>query len=103
MCISSEDTFLELHEKLRQNEVGTVDAGRSLLYSRFLDPKRYDLGRFGQSRINKRLNHNKNKEACILTSKDVFYIINALINFRAASTREDDIDHLGNRRVRSVG
>ena len=103
VCLSSEDAFLELHEKLRQNEVGTVDAGRYLLYSRFLDPKKYDLGRFGRSRINKRLNHNKNKEACILTSKDVFYIINALINFRAASTREDDIDHLGNRRVRSVG
>ena len=57
---------------------------------------------FGRSRINKRLNHTKNEKYCILAFKDVFYIINVLTNFRVASNHEDDIDHLGNQRVRSV-
>ena len=101
--ISLEDAFLELHNKLRQGEPATVKASKLLLYSRFFDPKRYDLGRVGRYKINKRLNLDANAGIHILTSKDVFYIINELINFRLAPTMEDDIDHLGNRRLRSVG
>ena len=101
--ISLEEAFLELHNKLRQGEPATVKAGQLLLYSRFFDPKRYDLGRVGRYKINKRLNLDTNPGVHILTSKDVFYIINELINFRLASTIDDDIDHLGNRRLRSVG
>jgi DNA-directed RNA polymerase subunit beta len=101
--ISLEDAFLELHNKLRPGEPATVKAGQLLLYSRFFDPKRYDLGRVGRYKINKRLNLDINNGVHILTSKDVFYIVNELINFRLAPTMEDDIDHLGNRRLRSVG
>jgi DNA-directed RNA polymerase subunit beta len=101
--ISLEDAFLELHNKLRQGEPATVKAGQLLLYSRFFDPKRYDLGRVGRYKINKRLSLDTNTGVHILTSKDVFYIVNELINFRLAPTMEDDIDHLGNRRLRSVG
>jgi DNA-directed RNA polymerase subunit beta len=98
-----EDAFLELHNKLRPGEPATVKAGQQLLYSRFFDPKRYDLGRVGRYKINKRLNLDIKTQVRILTSKDVLYIINELINFRLAPTVEDDIDHLGNRRIRSVG
>ena len=101
--ISLEDAFLELHNKLRPGEPATLKAGQLLLYSRFFDPKRYDLGRVGRYKINKRLNLDIHNGVHILTSKDVFYIINELINFRLAPTMEDDIDHLGNRRLRSVG
>jgi len=101
--ISLEDAFLELHNKLKQGEPATVKASKLLLYSRFFDPKRYDLGRVGRYKINNRLNLDANAEIHILTSRDVFYIINELINFRLAPTMEDDIDHLGNRRLRSVG
>ena len=101
--ISLEDAFLELHNKLRPGEPSTVKAGQQLLYSKFFDPKRYDLGRVGRYKINKRLKLDIKNGVHILTSKDVLYIVNELINFRLAPTIEDDIDHLGNRRIRSVG
>ena len=101
--ISLEDTFLEVHNKLRPGEPATFKAGQQILYSRFFDPKRYDLGRVGRYKINTRLNLDIEKNIHILTSKDVLYIVDELINFRLAPTVEDDIDHLGNRRIRSVG
>ena len=101
--ISVEDTFIEIHNKLRPGEPATVKAGQQLLYSRFFDPKRYDLGRVGRYKINKRLNLTIDKTVHILTAQDVLSIVNELINFRIAPTLEDDIDHLGNRRIRSVG
>ena len=73
------------------------------MYSRFFDPKRYDLGRVGRYKINKRLNLTIDRTVHILTAQDVLSIVNELINFRIAPTLEDDIDHLGNRRIRSVG
>ena len=101
--ISLEDTFLEVYSKLRPGEPATVKGGQQILYSRFFDPKRYDLGHVGRYKINKRLRLNIEKNIHILTSKDVLAIVNELINFRITPTTEDDIDHLGNRRVRSVG
>ena len=101
--ISLEDTFLEVHNKLRPGEPATFKAGQQILYSRFFDPKRYDLGRVGRYKINKRLNLDIENNIHILTSKDVLFIIDELINFRLSPTAEDDIDHLGNRRIRSVG
>ena len=101
--ISLEDTFLEVHNKLRPGEPATFKAGQQILYSRFFDPKRYDLGRVGRYKINKRLNLDIENNIHILTSKDVLFIVDELINFRLAPTAEDDIDHLGNRRIRSVG
>ena len=101
--ISLADTFLEVHNKLRPGEPATVKAGQQILYSRFFDSKRYDLGRVGRYKINTRLNLKVEKNVHILTSKDLIQIINELINFRLAPTIEDDIDHLGNRRIRSVG
>jgi DNA-directed RNA polymerase subunit beta len=102
-AISLEDTFLEVYSKLRPGEPATVKGGQQILYSRFFDPKRYDLGHVGRYKINKRLGVNIEKNIHILTSKDVLAIVNELINFRVTPTAEDDIDHLGNRRVRSVG
>jgi DNA-directed RNA polymerase subunit beta len=101
--ISLEDTFLEIYSKLRPGEPATVKGGQQILYSRFFDPKRYDLGHVGRYKINKRLGLDIEKNIHILTSKDVLAIVNELINFRITPATEDDIDHLGNRRVRSVG
>ena len=95
--ISLEDTFLEVHNKLRPGEPATFKAGQQILYSRFFDPKRYDLGRVGRYKINKRLNLDIENNIHILTSKDVLFIIDELINFRLSPTAEDDIDHLGNK------
>ena len=98
-----EEAFLEVHNKLRPGEPATVKSGQQLLYSRFFDPKRYDLGYVGRHKINQRLNLDIEEGIGILTSQDALAIINELINFRLIPSMEDDIDHLGNRRVRSVG
>ena len=98
-----EEAFLEVHNKLRPGEPATVKSGQQLLYSRFFDPKRYDLGYVGRHKINQRLNLDIEEDIGILTSQDALAIINELINFRLTPSMEDDIDHLGNRRVRSVG
>jgi DNA-directed RNA polymerase subunit beta len=98
-----DDAFLDVHHKLRPGEPATVKGGQQLLYSRFFDPKRYDLGYVGRHKINTRLNLSTGEDIRILIPNDVLEIINELINFRLTPTVEDDIDHLGNRRIRSVG
>ena len=98
-----DDAFLEVHHKLRPGEPATVKGGQQLLYSRFFDPKRYDLGYVGRHKINQRLNLSISEDVRILIPNDVVAIINELINFRLTPAVEDDIDHLGNRRIRSVG
>lgn len=100
---SLEEAFLEVYTKLKPGEPASIKAGQQILYSRFFDPKRYDLGYVGRYKINKRLGLDVQNNIHILTSKDILQIVNELINFRIAPTLEDDIDHLGNRRVRSVG
>jgi DNA-directed RNA polymerase subunit beta len=101
--LSIEEAFLEVHNILKPGEPTTVKGGQQLLYSRFFDPKRYDLGQVGRHKLNQRLNIDIDQQIRILTPKDVLQIINELIKFRFVQTIEDDIDHLGNRRIRSVG
>jgi DNA-directed RNA polymerase subunit beta len=101
--ISLDEAFLEIYNKLKPGEPATVKAGQQILYSRFFDSKRYDLGFVGRYKINKRLQLEIENNIHILTAKDILAIINELINFRLAPKIEDDIDHLGNRRIRSVG
>ena len=97
--------FLEIYQKFRPGEPATVKGGQQLFYSRFFDPKRYDLGYVGRHKINQRLGLAVPDGLRILVPKDILGIINELITFRStqAQSCEDDIDHLGNRRVRSVG
>jgi DNA-directed RNA polymerase subunit beta len=100
---SIEEAFREVHSKLRPGEPTTSKGGQQLLYSRFFDPKRYDLGYVGRYKINQKLQLNIGEDIRVLTARDVLAIINALINFHLTPVGEDDIDHLGNRRIRSVG
>jgi DNA-directed RNA polymerase subunit beta len=101
--LSQEDCLLKIHSYLRPEESPTVKGCQQLLYSKFFDPKRYDLGFIGRYKINQRLNLEIDENVHILTSMDVLHIVNQLINFRNISTQSDDIDHLGNRRIRSIG
>ncbi len=98
-----DEALLEVHSKLRPDEPATVKRSKELLYSKFFDPKRYDLGYVGRYKLNQKLGLDIDDKIRILTSRDILQIINTLINFRISSTSEDDIDHLGNRRIRSVG
>ena len=104
--ISSEDqALLELYKKLRPGEPPSVGGGQQLLHSRFFDPKRYDLGRVGRYKVNKKLRLTIPDAVRTLTPEDVLSTIDYLINLEldVGGASLDDIDHLGNRRVRSVG
>ncbi|HEY9729757.1 MAG TPA: DNA-directed RNA polymerase subunit beta [Chroococcales cyanobacterium] len=100
---SEEEALLELYRKLRPGEPPTVSGGQQLLDSRFFDPKRYDLGRVGRYKINKKLRLNVVDNVRVLTPQDILAAIDYLINLEFDIGNTDDIDHLGNRRVRSVG
>ncbi len=104
--ISSEDqALLELYKKLRPGEPPSVSGGQQLLHSRFFDAKRYDLGKVGRYKINKKLRLAIPDAVRTLTPEDVLSTIDYLINLEldVGGASLDDIDHLGNRRVRSVG
>ena len=104
--ISSEDqALLELYKKLRPGEPPSVSGGQQLLQTRFFDPKRYDLGRVGRYKINKKLRLTIPDNVRTLTNEDVLSTLDYLINLEldVGGATLDDIDHLGNRRVRSVG
>jgi DNA-directed RNA polymerase subunit beta len=98
-----EEALLELYRKLRPGEPPTVSGGQQLLDSRFFDPKRYDLGRVGRYKLNKKLRLNTAENTRVLTPDDILAAIDYLINLEFDIGNVDDIDHLGNRRVRSVG
>ena len=98
-----DEALKELYRKLRPGEPPTESGGRELLRSRFFDPKRYDLGKVGRYKLNKKLRLNTPDTVRVLTEKDILTAINYLINLKFDIGEIDDIDHLGNRRVRSVG
>jgi DNA-directed RNA polymerase subunit beta len=100
---SEEEALMELYKKLRPGEPPTVNGGKQLLESRFFDNKRYDLGKVGRYKLNKKLRLNIADSIRVLTSRDIMTAIDYLINLEFDIGQTDDIDHLGNRRVRSVG
>ncbi|MGB3492234.1 MAG: DNA-directed RNA polymerase subunit beta [Elainellaceae cyanobacterium] len=100
---SEEEALMELYRKLRPGEPPTVSGGQQLLDSRFFDSKRYDLGRVGRYKLNRKLRLNVPETLRVLTSQDILTSIDYLINLEFDIGSVDDIDHLGNRRVRSVG
>ena len=100
---SEEEALMELYRKLRPGEPPTVLGGQQLLDSRFFDPKRYDLGKVGRYKLNKKLRLSAPDTMRVLSSSDILAAIDYLINLEFDIGNIDDIDHLGNRSVRSVG
>lgn len=98
-----EEALMELYRKLRPGEPPTVSGGQQLLDSRFFDPKRYDLGKVGRYKLNRKLRLNVAEATRVLTPQDILAAVDYLINLEFDIGSIDDIDHLGNRRVRSVG
>nr|QCI04348.1 RNA polymerase b-subunit [Antithamnion hubbsii] len=102
--ITEEEALLIVYSKLRPNEPATVSVAKQMLYARFFDPKRYDLGEVGRHKINQKLSLKIPKNFRVLSPQDIITSINYLINIKEQNIGTfDDIDHLGNRRVRSVG
>ncbi len=92
-----------IYRQLRSGEPPDIETARSLIERMFFNEKRYDMGAVGRYRINKKLNLDIPYETRVLTKEDIVAIIKYLIELRNGTKPIDDIDHLGNRRVRTVG
>jgi len=102
---SREDALLEIYRKMRPGEPALLENAEALLQGLFFDPRRYDLGKVGRFKINKRLGTTAPNEKTnwVLTRQDVVSTLTYLIGLQNGVGRVDDIDHLSNRRLRRVG
>ncbi len=100
---TTDDALVEVYKKLRPGDPASPQGGRSILEARFFDEKKYDIGRVGRYKLNKKLNLNVQESQRTLTVQDIVAAVEYLINLTYDEGAIDDIDHLGNRRIRSVG
>jgi DNA-directed RNA polymerase subunit beta len=98
-----EQALIEIYRKLRPGDPPSVQGGFQALQSRFFDEKRYDLGKVGRYKINKKLALNVPDTMSVLTREDIVSSTDYLIDLYYEMGSVDDIDHLGNRRIRAVG
>jgi DNA-directed RNA polymerase subunit beta len=102
-CNSEKEAVLHIYRQLRNAEPPDDATARDVIDKLFFSEKRYDLGEVGRYRINKKLNLNIEMGVQVLTKEDIIEIIKYLIKLVNSKTDVDDIDHLSNRRVRTVG
>ena len=104
-ALTREDALIEIYRRLRPGEPPTVDASRSLLEGLLFNPQRYDLARVGRYKVNKKLNLTTEEEVTVLTDEDIVATLRYLLSLAAGEQgfKTDDIDHFGNRRIRTVG
>ncbi len=100
---SEEDALGAIYKQLRSGEAPDMETAKGLIERLFFNEKRYDLGDVGRYRINQKLNLDVPVATTTLTKQDIIAIINYLIELQQGKRSVDDIDHLGNRRVRTVG
>jgi DNA-directed RNA polymerase subunit beta len=98
-----DEALLELYKKLRPGDPATLDNARSLVKNLFFNARRYDLGSVGRYKLNRKLDESIPQSQRILTQDDLVNIVRRLVSLNNGRGRKDDIDHLGNRRVRCVG
>ena len=97
------EALLDIYRKLRPGDPPNIENARKLLKNLFFDPVRYDLGEVGRYKLNKRLGLNIAESHRALTKEDIVEIVRHIIMINNGSDTPDDVDHLGNRRVRTVG
>ena len=100
---SEEEALTEFHRKLRPSDPSTVENARSFIKNLFFDPRHYDLGKVGRYKLNKRLHVDIQLSNRVLTPDDLIGVVRHIIMVNNGFDKPDDIDHLGNRRVRTVG
>jgi DNA-directed RNA polymerase subunit beta len=100
---SESDALHQIYGLLRPGDAPNIETARQQLQRLFFNPKRYDLGRVGRYKINQRLGLRTDANHTVLTEEDFIAIIRYLIDLNDGRGHTDDIDHLGNRRIRSVG
>ncbi|HHJ39757.1 MAG: DNA-directed RNA polymerase subunit beta [Methylothermaceae bacteria B42] len=97
------EALVEIYRMMRPGEPPTKDAAETLFHNLFFSEDRYDLSEVGRMKLNMRLGRKDETGPRVLTKEDILDVLKELINIRNGKGQVDDIDHLGNRRVRSVG
>ena len=100
---SREEALFDIYRVMRPGEPPTIDTAEAMFHSLFFDPERYDLSAVGRVKMNMRLDLDAPDTMRVLRKEDIVAVVRALVDLRDGKGEVDDIDHLGNRRVRSVG
>ena len=100
---TTEEALIEIYKKMRPGEPIQLDNAQKLMHDLFFNPRRYDLGKVGRYKINRRLELDVDAKQTLLTRDDVMALVKYLIALGAGVGKTDDIDHLSNRRLRRVG
>lgn len=98
-----DDALIEIYKKLRPGDPPTIEFAENLIQSMFFSPERYDLSKVGRLKINHRIGVDTPLDVTILRREDIIEVVKQLLKLKDARGAGDDIDHLGNRRVRTVG
>ena len=101
--VTREDALFDIYRVMRPGEPPTLDSASAMFHSLFFDPERYDLSAVGRVKMNMRLDLDCPDTVRVLRREDILSVIKTLVELRDGKGEIDDIDHLGNRRVRSVG
>ncbi|MEM9243228.1 MAG: DNA-directed RNA polymerase subunit beta [Pseudomonadota bacterium] len=97
------EALVEIYRIMRPGEPPTKESAEGLFQNLFFEPSRYDLSTVGRLKFNLRIGQNSDNDSSVLTKEDIINVLKVLIDIRDGKDTVDDIDHLGNRRVRSVG
>ncbi|MBT7194399.1 MAG: DNA-directed RNA polymerase subunit beta, partial [Candidatus Marinimicrobia bacterium] len=100
---NTEEALTIVYQLLRSGEPPNLETAQKFIERIFFNPKKYDLGEVGRYRLNQQFGLNVPVEETVLTMDDIIQVINFLVNMRKGERGSDDIDHLGNRRVKSIG
>ncbi|PPR35074.1 MAG: DNA-directed RNA polymerase subunit beta [Alphaproteobacteria bacterium MarineAlpha6_Bin3] len=101
--LNREESLIDIYKNLRPGEPPTLQAAENLFQNYFFNAEKYDLSKVGRYKLNSRSELNINEDSNILTPNDILEIAKHLLFLNDTKGKKDDIDHLGNRRVRSVG
>ncbi|MDD5382959.1 MAG: DNA-directed RNA polymerase subunit beta, partial [Candidatus Margulisbacteria bacterium] len=101
--LPKDEALIEVYKKLRPGDPVTQEGAQVYLNNLFFNGRRYDLGRVGRYKMNRKLGINVSEEKYVLTKADILAMVKYLIVINSGEGIPDDIDHLGNRRVRAVG
>ena len=100
---SREEALIDIYRVMRPGEPPTLDTAEALFHGLFFDPERYDLSSVGRVKMNARLGFETEDSVRVLRREDILSVVKTLVELKDGKGEIDDIDHLGNRRIRSVG
>jgi DNA-directed RNA polymerase subunit beta len=100
---SPEEAIMEIYRRLRPGDPPTLETATNLFINLFFNPERYDLSKVGRLKLNYKFGVDEPLEQAVVTKKDILEVVRYLIDLKNGKGQIDDIDHLGNRRVRAVG